>query len=166
MEITILGSGTGIPSIKRAAPGILVRIGQDYLLLDSGSGTLRQLAKVNLTSHQIGWLLYTHLHPDHTVDLITFLFNTRYHVVSKRNLAQAIIDFNNSGRDAFRSTPLCLIGPRGFKRFYKKLQGVYGRWITATSYPLILKETRQDHLKFKGWSLRTAEVVHEKYSVA
>lgn len=48
MELTILGSGTCIPSLKRRAPAYLLKIGKKNILIDSGSGTIYQLEKIKL----------------------------------------------------------------------------------------------------------------------
>ena len=43
MEITILGSGTCVPSLKRGSPGLILRINERILLFDSGTGTEENL---------------------------------------------------------------------------------------------------------------------------
>ena len=53
MEITILGSGTSIPSIKRSSPSTLVNIDNNHILLDTGPGSLRQLKKSNISLNQV-----------------------------------------------------------------------------------------------------------------
>ncbi|MDE1890566.1 MAG: hypothetical protein KGI30_10030 [Planctomycetota bacterium] len=43
MELTIIGSGTGMPSKTRAYPCTLVKIKDKHLVFDTGTGPLRQL---------------------------------------------------------------------------------------------------------------------------
>lgn len=165
IEITFLGSGTGFPRQERASPGILVKIPHFNILMDSGPGAMRQLARLGLTTNDIDIIMYTHLHPDHTVDIIDFLFCAKYQVVDKHNLVAAVNRFIASRKDGFRTKPFHLIGPLGFKNFYRRLKNLYGHWITASTYPLKITEVKNHHLKFRRWNLQTAEMFHEKTSV-
>lgn len=70
MKLTILGSGTCVPSIKRASPSILLDISKIKVLLDIGPGTLRQLARLDPKAYQKIDIVYlSHWHLDHTSDL-------------------------------------------------------------------------------------------------
>jgi len=42
-ELTILGSGTSVPSLERSSCSILLDLGDDKLLFDLGPGTMRRL---------------------------------------------------------------------------------------------------------------------------
>ena len=48
MEVYIIGSGTGVPSLRRGSPGTVIKVGKSTVLLDSGSGTLRRLLDVGI----------------------------------------------------------------------------------------------------------------------
>ena len=76
-NLLVLGSGTGIPNIKRQAPGYLLTVDGKRILLDSGPGTLQRLIHYGVTYQDIDYILYTHLHPDHTLDLAAILFAAR-----------------------------------------------------------------------------------------
>jgi len=43
LSVTILGSGTCVPSLKRSSCSILAKIRDKFLLFDSGAGTMRKL---------------------------------------------------------------------------------------------------------------------------
>jgi len=73
MQLTCLGTGTGLPSKERAPSGLLVRVGETDLLFDSGSGTMGRLLAVGVEPTQLDVLYYTHVHTDHTADLIPLL---------------------------------------------------------------------------------------------
>ena len=60
MELTILGSGCGIPSLERGAPGILIKIDNQPLLFDSGPGTLVRLLETGVDYKSIEHVLKTH----------------------------------------------------------------------------------------------------------
>jgi len=146
MEVTIIGSGTAIPSLKRASPAIFLKIGPKNLLIDSGSGTLRRLLEAEIDYLQIDYFLYTHFHPDHTLDFISFLF-------AYKNPAN------------LRKNDLGVIGARGFRDFYKKLTHLYGDWITPQSYNLSITEVFENEIKFDNWTLKTKPLRHSENSV-
>ena len=73
MQITFLGTGTGLPNRERAPSGLLVQLGQHSLLFDSGSGTVGRLLAAGVEPAELDFLYYTHLHTDHTADLIPVL---------------------------------------------------------------------------------------------
>jgi ribonuclease BN (tRNA processing enzyme) len=70
MRLTVLGSGTCVPSIERNAPGYLLEAGGRNALVDCGSGTLLQLARAGRTCMDLDEVFLTHLHPDHISDLL------------------------------------------------------------------------------------------------
>ena len=106
MEIIIIGSGTGVPSLRRGSPATVIRVGDHLLLLDSGSGTLRRLLEAGVDFRDVDYLFYSHFHPDHTSDLVPFLFASNY------------------GSEEVRRRGLTIIGPPGMADFYEKLKGM------------------------------------------
>ncbi len=78
MKITVLGSGTVDPRPERASSGFLLEASGRRAVIDLGAGTLRSalLAEVDMASLDI--VLLTHHHPDHTSDLVPFLFARKY----------------------------------------------------------------------------------------
>jgi ribonuclease BN (tRNA processing enzyme) len=77
-ELIIIGSGTGIPSLRRGSPSLVLLSDSTKLLIDSGPGALRKMLEVGITYQDIDILLYTHIHPDHVSDLVHFLFACKY----------------------------------------------------------------------------------------
>jgi len=73
-ELVVLGSGTGVPSLRRGSPGLLLISDGTYVLIDSGPGTLRRMLEAGVTYQDIDLLLYTHIHPDHVSELVPLLF--------------------------------------------------------------------------------------------
>ena len=78
MKVTILGSGTAVPSLERNSSGVLVQEEGINTLVDFGYGTLKQLLHLGITYHEIDRIFFTHNHPDHMCDLIPFMFGARY----------------------------------------------------------------------------------------
>ena len=73
MNVTILGSGTAVPSLERNSSGALIQEGGANTLIDFGYGTLKQLLCLGITYRDIDRIFFTHNHPDHMCDLIPFL---------------------------------------------------------------------------------------------
>ncbi|MFZ1200995.1 MAG: MBL fold metallo-hydrolase, partial [Desulfobacterales bacterium] len=78
MTVTILGSGTCVPSLKRSSCAVLVETGTSVVLLDSGAGTMRRLLETGRTIFELSHIFYSHFHPDHSGELAPLLFATKY----------------------------------------------------------------------------------------
>ena len=123
-ELIILGSGTGIPSMRRASPGLVLFSEEAKVLIDSGSGTLRRMLDIGTTYHDIDLLLYTHLHPDHIADFVPILFACKY-------------------ADLPREKDLLCLGGPGFEYHFNQLKKIYGRWIEPRSYQISITEVSE-----------------------
>jgi ribonuclease BN (tRNA processing enzyme) len=77
MQLTILGSGTAIPSGERFPAGYLLASGGARVMVDCGPGTLRRLAQAGCSLAQLDAVLLTHFHTDHCADLAALLFALR-----------------------------------------------------------------------------------------
>ena len=146
MQITILGSGTGAPSLERNAAGLIVKIENKNLLFDSGPGTVRRLLEIGVTYHDIDSIFYTHFHTDHTLDLATFLFAARYAA-------------------SLRTKTLELIGPQGLERFYNALLDLYGDVIRPQAYHVRLREVGEQSLDFGTYRIKTMQMEHAPESL-
>lgn len=127
MELIILGSGTGVPSLKRGAPGFLVKAENQSLLLDGGSGTLQRMLQVGVTYKDLDAVLYTHIHPDHCADLVPLLFACKY-------------------QEDPRKKDLLIIGGRGFRDYFEGLRWVHGSWIEPQTFHIHMLEVAADEL--------------------
>lgn len=143
MKITILGSGCGVPSLKRSGPGILVESKKLKLLFDCGPGTLKQLLRLNLDYRHIDKVLFTHLHTDHIADLGPFLFASKYEIKPRiKNLE--------------------LTGPKGLKRFYKNLLRLYDNVLAPERYKVLIHERSDSQFKLKNLLITTLRLRHTK----
>lgn len=120
-EIVILGSGTGVPTLRRGTPGLLLISERSNTLIDSGSGTLRRMLETGMHYRDLDLLLYTHTHPDHVSDLVPILFANKY-------------------TDTPRQEDLRCIGGPGFNSYFEQIKKIYGRWIEPESYRLTVDE--------------------------
>jgi ribonuclease BN (tRNA processing enzyme) len=145
-ELIVIGSGTGIPSLRRGSPGLVVLSASSKLLIDSGPGALRKMLEVGITYQDIDVLLYTHNHPDHVSDLVHVLFACKY-------------------VDLPREKELLCIGGPGFKSYFEKLKNLYGSWIEPQSYRLNIKEISQEALLYRDLRILSKPMAHISESV-
>jgi len=151
ITVTILGSGTCVPSLKRSSCSILLQIDSAKLLFDSGPGTMRRLLEADTTIFDLNFIFYSHFHPDHTAELVPLVFATKYP------------DGNR------RKTPLTIIAGRGFDDFFAGLKSVYGQWIEPTPGMLKTMElanNSQDSHRFNDFMVESAPVEHNEESIA
>ena len=78
IEVTVLGSGTVDPVPTRASSGFHLKVDERQILVDIGTGTLRNGQLAGLSMSTVETLVLTHFHPDHTSDLVPFLFARKY----------------------------------------------------------------------------------------
>lgn len=74
IRVTVLGSGNPWVTRAQASASILVEVGnpeRDLLLFDLGSGALANYASLKLPVNKLDKVFLSHLHADHTGDLIT-----------------------------------------------------------------------------------------------
>ena len=70
MKLTLLGTGTPTPSLKRASSGYMLEIGPDLILLDHGPGAHHRLLESGKRAVDVTHMLFSHLHYDHCADFI------------------------------------------------------------------------------------------------
>jgi ribonuclease Z len=97
LKITLLGTGSPMPSPDRAGPATLISAGDgpdaEHYLVDTGRGVLMRLAACGLGAPDLSAVLITHLHSDHITDL-NDVITTRWVMT-------------------FTETPLTIVGPVG-----------------------------------------------------
>jgi len=151
LTVTILGSGTCVPSLERSSCSVLVETGGRKWLLDSGAGTIRRLLQAGTTIFEISYLLYSHLHPDHTAELVPMLFATKY------------------PDGAARRQPLTVVAGAGFADFFARLKNVYGHWIDIGNdlFRIIeMNANEPDRVRFQEVRIDTAPMDHTPQSIA
>ena len=150
-QVTILGSGTCVPSLTRNPCTFLMQTGSENLLFDCGSGVMRRLLEIGVSIFQISHIFISHFHPDHTGELVSFLFALKY------------------PSPPVRERHLTLIAGQGFTAFYHGLKAVYGHWIELPPDRLSIIEldTRKpDQRRFPSFSVQSMPVAHRPESLA
>lgn len=147
IHLTILGAGTGVPMPQRSPAGVLIQIGATPLLFDLGPGTIPRLDAAGVSYRDLEYVFLTHLHPDHTLDLVMLL--------------QAL----NYTPGFTRERPLHLLGCPGTQSLYKDLLHAYSS-IKPRSFELDIREVSAARLAFDAWTIETAPSGHTETSIA
>ena len=151
MKITILGSGTAIPMKDRGSPSLAAFVDDRPVLFDMGPGTLRQLARLGISHVKIRDICLTHFHPDHTADLIHFLFATH----------------NPTGLQ--KRSPFTVYGPAGLSGFIRTLQRAYPKWLNIPEEIMRIQElgtNGNDEWDHGSFRIKTASSNHTPDSLA
>ena len=149
MRVTILGSGTCIPTLDRGPPGVLVQADGRTILVDLGPGILRRLPAFGVDLADVDHVLFTHFHTDHCADLGPLLFAL--------------------GTPAYVSRkPLTITGPVGLRAFHASLVGAWGRWVDPETFPWTLVEVAPGETVDLGEGVEgtTVSVDHTAVSLA
>ncbi len=121
------------------------------MLFDSGAGTIRRLLETGTKIFDISFNFFSHLHPDHTGELVPFLFATKYPDIEQRQ------------------KPLTIVAGKGFAEFYNKLKNVYGEWIELKPGLLNVVEmdnNGKDSVDFGEFTVESIPVEHTDESLA
>jgi ribonuclease Z len=107
-KVTLLGTGTPIPSADRFGPCTLVDAGDLKLLIDAGRGATIRLSQLGIAIGRVDALLLTHFHSDHTIGIpdiwLTGWLESHF---------------------GTRTTPFRVIGPPGAKKLMENLERAY-----------------------------------------
>lgn len=68
MKVTLLGTGTPSPSLKRQGSGYVVETGDDMIVFDHGPGAHQRFLESGRRAVDVTHLFFSHLHYDHCVD--------------------------------------------------------------------------------------------------
>ncbi len=144
MKLHVLGSGTVCPSLRRAASGYLLEVGEELLWFDMGAGTLRRFLEGGHALERVSRIFLTHTHPDHTSDLVPFCFALNYAP-------------GWSGRN------LTLYGPNGLWHFLTHL-GAAWSWVEPKKWERHVHEIDEHETidlgscKVSAWSVAHGEL--------
>lgn len=106
MKITILGSGTCVPSLQRRPCSVLLQTKGENILIDIGPGIIARITEAGVDINDIDMIFLSHFHLDHCADLAPFIFATKYP------------GFN-------RTRKLTLVGGKGIRDFFEKLNDAH-----------------------------------------
>ncbi len=147
MRLTVLGSGSCVPSLKRGASGILLQASGQNILIDMGLGTLHKLLQLGITYSDVDLVGFTHVHPDHISELVPFLFASKY-------------------GEKKRDRDLTVLGGKGFLSFFESLSKTFQNWLEPENFQLEVRELTDSSMVIGDMEIRTNSVKHSEESVA
>jgi ribonuclease BN (tRNA processing enzyme) len=147
MKLTILGSGVKIPFPGRGNSGYFLQTSEHNILIDGGSGTIRRVADFGLDYRSIDTIFYTHMHPDHTFDLIPLLFAWKHDPL------------------VVEPVSLQIICPQGFVSYFNKLMEIYGDWVLDDNISIDLKEVDREEIILRDLTVTCGRTEHTDHSV-
>lgn len=150
MRLTILGSGTLVPSGSRNSAGYFVEMPDARLMMDCGAGTVHALARYGLPWEEMTHLFISHFHVDHVGELASLFFAFRY------------------GMKTERTAPLTIIGPRGLDRVIDGLKMAFGAKLFEPKFPVRVRMVTHGERAELGpdTTLSVAKTIHTPESLA
>lgn len=143
-RVTLLGTGTPVPSMRRFGPSTLIQAGSETLMVDCGRGATQRLWQLGIKFSTVSSLFLTHLHSDHIVG-IPDLWATGW-------LSQAW---------GGRREPLAVYGPAGTRDMMEHMRKAF-HWDIAV-------RSKEQNLPLRGIEVITTEfdegVVFERQGV-
>jgi ribonuclease Z len=159
LRVTVLGSGNPWVTKAQASGSVLVEVGnpeRDLIVFDLGSGSLANFAGLGLPVNKLDKVFITHLHADHTADLITLFGSYRKcgrvdrgvsvwgpsgsePRLGTRHFAEAILEACAWDTESTRSIASAESEEMPVVEFdYRETQVVYeANGVTITSFPVI-----------------------------
>ncbi len=126
IRIRILGAGGAVPTPTHTPAAYWVTVDGCSLLMDPGPGALVRLVRCGDAPDGVDavhTVLLSHLHPDHSADLVALLFALHSPLPASE-------------------APLCLYGPPGLQRLLDRLGDIYGSWLVPRKRALVVTEVR------------------------
>lgn len=141
IEVTLLGTGVGIPHSGRSQAGLVVKA-KDPLLFDCGAGTLLRLAEAGFGPLDIDVAFLSHLHLDHVSDLLA---------LSKARWLLGVCDME-------------IFGPSGTEEWFRCCQRLYSY---LKDIDIEFHEVEpEEEFNVSGARIATAKAVHSVPALA
>jgi ribonuclease BN (tRNA processing enzyme) len=122
VELTVVGSGTAVPSPQHVGACLYVDAPPVHMLLDCGPGATHHMARHGVPWQRITHLALTHFHNDHIGDVPALLFALKH------------------GLRERRQAPLNVIGPPGVAALLDRLADAFGDHVRDPGFPLHVLE--------------------------
>lgn len=120
LELIVLGASSATPTSNTHTTAQLLKMREQYFLIDCGEGTQKQLRRAKVKFSRINHIFISHLHGDHFFGLVGLL--SSFHLLG-------------------RTTPMHIYGPPKLKEI---ILGQFRAAGTFTSYPLHFIATQSE----------------------
>lgn len=147
LKLTVVGAGTILPARRLSSSCHVLTIADRSIVFDMGSGALARLALAGLDYRDVETIFISHLHPDHTLDLVTLL-----------QASEATPGWS-------RTQPLTIVGCHGLKTFVTELLAIF-RDAVPQSYALEIIELEVGRHEIAGLTVETCLTGHTANSLA
>jgi len=146
--LTVLGSGTSVPRADRASSCYLISQAGTTLLVDLGPGALHRAAAAGTDLDQLDGVLLTHVHPDHSADLVALQF--------------ALMNpLPRSGRE-----PLPVWGHPAVALLVARLRNAWPQWLSVGPERMQLVEVLPGPVELPGgWRAEALPMRHHESSL-
>jgi ribonuclease BN (tRNA processing enzyme) len=145
-EVVVLGSGNATPQPRRASAGHLLTL-PDPVVLDFGPGAFRNLVATGTAPEEIGTILISHLHLDHFLEVLLFLFDQTWEMRGKHR------------------KPLRIFGPPGIRHaLTASMQTI--PLLGTQDFSVEIREVRNESFETAGVRIVATEVRHAPDLVA
>ena len=111
-----------MPHAERVGSAYFVRIGTSRVLLDCGPGVVHHLARFELPWQELTHLCISHFHTDHIGDIPALIFALKY------------------GQLEPRTQQLCVFGPTGTRKLFRKLAAAFGDYMKDPGFEINITE--------------------------
>ena len=141
-KITVLGSGTIIPSVKRKSTALIFETGREVILFDCGPSVPEAIVQNDFLLKELDRIFITHFHPDHTLGL--------------GHLFAAI-----KNTPAFpENKKIYLYGPKGIKEFIREWYNLYPSMQKASRFFEVVELGINDKVKCSDLSVTVGIAEH------
>lgn len=147
MKLTVLGTGTCIPSKEHSAPGYVLSGRSTKMLIDPGPGSIARLSALGIDYRTLTHVYISHLHPDHTLDLL------------------ALIQALGATPGWQRGDDLVLLGCLGLPDFVQALLQTY-RDVSPETFNLRFQECGGQPIALADCQITAARTMHTQESLA
>lgn len=145
MKLTILGSGTMLPTKSRFPSAILLESKKTKILLDYGHGTLARLTEVGIDPRDIDLIFISHFHTDH--------FGDAFNLVHSRFVGDLYQKKENQ--------KLIFWGPKTIKGRFQKWREIF--WVEPNEdYPVKFFEGKGKY-NIKDISFEVFDINHVRW---
>jgi ribonuclease Z len=167
MKVTLLGTGTPVPDVRRASSSVLVELSTEVLVFDCGPGTFARFIQAGIRPTQLTTIAITHYHYDHYTELADFVLPhweqgggliPELTIYGPRPIAEIVEAFFGP-KGAFAPDQAARTQDPISISMFEARGGINPRrWVD----PTVVEVSHGSRIEGSGWMLRAIEVPHSQ----